>query len=140
MDVEADAYRMFTRIHFDRHVNIEFISDTYQDCPIRDLSIAGMFVLGNFRQHKEKNCHIDLVQKGVSSELCLQALARVVRIDQEGMAVEFSSMTHDSFMFLQVSLLNEAENSVIFKELLCECCPFEITDHLPEAPWEITSY
>jgi len=56
------------------------------------------------------------------------------------MAVEFISMTHDSFLFLQISLLNEAEDSILFKELLCESCQFEITDQLPETPWEITSY
>ena len=128
MIVEPDKRRKFTRIHFDRLVNLGFTDNSYDHCRIQNLSISGMFAIGTFQQQIGENCHIDLVQKGISTNLTLRASAKVVWTNDEGVAVEFTSMTFDSYMFLQTTLLCEVENPL---SIVCEFpdnCPFQITD------------
>ncbi len=137
MFIEPDAPRKFVRVHFDRYVNMEFISDSYDHCQIRNLSLNGMFVKGDFKQHKGKSCLIDLIRTGTPTELRLHALAKVARRDDRGIAVKFSSMPFYSYMYLQTSLLYEADNPLVLEKMLAEKCPFEITDELLVPPGEI---
>ena len=137
MFIGLDTERKFVRVHFDRYVDIEFISDRYDHCQIRNLSLNGMFVKGDFKHHKGKSCLINLVQTGKSTELSLQALAKVTRRDDRGIAVKFSSMTFDSYMYLQTSLLYEADNPLLLEKMLGEKCPFDVTDELPVPPEEM---
>lgn len=130
MKIEPDVYRKFTRIKYDRHVNLEFVSDKYENCRIKDLSVSGMFVMGDFQKLSNDYCIVNLVQKGVSTGLSLHALAQVARKNDEGVAVEFTSMPFDSYMFLQIALLNESEDPFVVEKILAEDCPFEVTEHL----------
>ena len=41
--------RKFSRIHFDRHVKLDFSADSFDACQIKDLSLTGMFVMGAFQ-------------------------------------------------------------------------------------------
>ena len=127
MIIKPDSHRKFNRTSFDRHVDIEFISDKYDNCQIKDLSLAGMFVKGDFKQdHVETKCSINFVQDGISTNLCLEMHAKVVRRNDDGIAVEFSSMPFDSYIFLQSSLIHETEDSILLSNLLIETCPFNI--------------
>ena len=134
MFIEPDSQRKFTRIHFKRHVSLEFISDRYDNCRIKNLSLAGMFVIGNFQQQVDKCCNIYLIKTGVSTELSLQAQAKVVRNNDEGIAIEFTSMPFDSYMFLRLALLDEAEDSLVSDKILAENCPFEVIDDMSISP------
>lgn len=131
MIVEPDPERKFTRINFDRIVNLEFVSQVYENCQIKDLSLSGMFTFGDFQQETGKYCIVNLVQSGISTELNLQALAKVARTTDEGFALEFTSMPFDSYMFLQVTLLSDTGNPILVKKMLAEPCPFEVTDNPP---------
>lgn len=132
MNVKQDTRRKYIRVHFDRHVNLEFISDSYDHCPIKNLSLAGMFIMGNFQQQEGTYCLVNLIQKGISTDLSLRASAKVVRKDDEGVAIEFTSMPFESYLILQITLLSENENNVIIEKLLTDECPFEVTDQLPD--------
>ena len=131
--------RKFSRIHFDRHVKLDFFVDSFDDCRIKDLSLTGMFVIGVFQQNIGEDCLVNFVQKGASSYLSLLASAKVVRRDEEGIAIEFTSMSFDSYMFLQVSLLYEAEDPLLIGLELPEECPFEITDQTSKIQEAYTS-
>ena len=52
----------------------------------------------------------------------------MVWTNDEGIAIEFTSMTFDSYMFLQVALLSEVEDPLPLVIELPEECPFEIID------------
>ena len=134
MILKADTHRKFTRINFDRQVNLDFISNSYDHCRIKNLSVTGMFVKGDFSRQEGKCCRVNLIQKGVSTDLSLQAQAKVVRKDDEGIAIEFTSMPFDSYMFLNILLLDESDGSQIYTKILSETCPFEVTDDLPICP------
>ena len=120
--------RKFSRIHFDRHVKLDFSVGSFDDCRIKDLSLTGMFAIGIFKQNVGENCIVNLFQKGISSNLNLQASAKVARRNDEGIAIEFTSMSFDSYMFLQVTLLYEAEEPLSLGLELPDNCPFEISD------------
>lgn len=135
MVVKPDTRRKYIRIHFNRHVNLEFISDSYDRCLIKNLSLSGMFIIGNFQQQVGTYCLVNLIQKGISTDLSLRASAKVVRKDDEGVAIEFTSMPFESYLILQITLLSENENNLIIEKLLPDDCPFEVTDQLP-APRE----
>ena len=120
--------RKFSRIHFDRHVKLDFSDGSFDACRINDLSLTGMFVIGFFKQNVGENCIVNLFQKGISSNLSLQASAKVARRNDEGIAIEFTSMSFDSYMFLQVTLLYEAEEPLSIGLELPDNCPFEISD------------
>ena len=102
MVVKPDTGRKFTRIPFGRHVKLNFNHDTYYS-KIENLSLTGMFIIGKFQKYDGKDCHIDLYQaeKSIDLNLSLQASAKVVRKNEKGIAIEFISMPHESYMFLK---------------------------------------
>jgi len=130
MVVEADRERKFTRIHFDNDVNLEFVSENYEHCRIKDVSLGGLFAMGDFPQQVGRWCNIDIVRKGKLADLHLQALAKIVRKNSEGIGVEFSSMPFDTYIFLQASLLNKGFTPAMNGKIMEEECPFEVTDDL----------
>ena len=134
MEIKPDSYRKFTRILFDRHVNLEFVRSCYMNCKVRDLSISGIFVIGDFKELQDNYCIVNLVQKGLSTGLSLHALAKIARREVDGIALEFTSMPFDSYMFLQVTLLGESDDPFVTEKILSEECPFEVTDELPSSP------
>jgi len=140
MIIEPDTHRKFTRIIFDGQVDLEFISDSYHHCRIKNLSLAGMFAIGDFQKQVGKNCNIDLVPADISKDLRLQALAKVVRKNDEGIAIKFTSMPFDSYIFLQATLLNEAEDLLVNKKILAEDYPFEVADDFPISPESYNSF
>ncbi len=128
MIIEPDTHRKFTRIRLNRHVNIEFVSDSYDYCRVKNLSLAGMFAVGDFHQQVGRSCNISLVPKNTDTVLNLEALAKVVRKNDEGIAVKFTSMPLDSYIYLQTTLISEAEGPLVNEQILAEDCPFEVTD------------
>ncbi len=123
MTVEPDTKRKFTRINFDRQVRLDFFHDIYYS-KVNNISLTGMFIIGNLQEHNGNNCLIDLYQteKSVNLNLSLRATAKVVRKDDKGIAIEFISMPYESYMFLQ-SALPKPNNY-----------PFKTTDDLPISP------
>ena len=126
--------RSFSRIEFHRHVTLEFASTNYENCEIKDLSLTGMFVLGSFSQHGGEKCVVHYCQKGKATDVCLQAMAEVVRVTEEGLAIEFTEMTFDSYMYLEVVLLYEARQPLVIGLELPDDSPFSIIEEKPELP------
>ncbi len=60
--------------------------------------------------------------------MTIRAMARVVRKDKDGVAIEFTSMMYDSYMFLQIILLYEAEDPLAISLEYTDNCPFELLD------------
>jgi hypothetical protein len=91
------------------------------------MSLTGMFVFGDFNQQPEEECIIRYSQASTSSQFYFKARARVVRITDDGIAIEFVSMPLDSYMLLQTTLLYEAVDPLEIGLQLPDNCPFEIT-------------
>ena len=132
--------RRYTRIQFDRKVNLIFQGYDYGAAQIKDLSLSGMYVYGYYNQLEGDECTVILTQTGISSVLALDATAKVAWTEDEGIAIQFTAMTFDSYMFLQTSLLYEAENPLIIGMELPDNCPFTIIDANIEKQYQNTSH
>lgn len=118
--------RRYSRINFSRDVTLIFKERGYCSCRIKDLSLGGMFVLSRFAEIEGACCKVAFRQVGPGSDLTIKMTARVVRKAREGMAIEFTSMTYDSYMFLKIILLYEAEDPLPICLEYPGNCPFEI--------------
>ena len=118
MFIKQDNKRKSTRIHLNRPVNLRFTSDGYDHCHTKDLSLTGMFATGNFQQQVGESCLVNLDQTENSTDFNLHASAKVVRNNNEGLAIKFTSIPFFSFMFLQITLLKESEYPFNLKQLL----------------------
>jgi hypothetical protein len=113
--------RLFTRVVFKRTVQLEFGDRVYEECTINDLSLGGMFVVGSFEQKADDTCKIKLLQEGPGSLVDLEVSGTVIRVTDKGVALKFLSMTFDSYLYLQTTLLYEAEDpAVLGNEFLRE--------------------
>ncbi len=120
--------RKFDRISFDRHVKLDFHSESYDICRIKNISLTGMFIKGTFQQKVGEHCLVTIFQKGISSDLIFKAIGNVVWLNDKGIAINFFSMSFDSYMFLQVTLLYEAKEPLSIVLELPEECPFGISE------------
>lgn len=123
--------RRHERIHFERHVQIDFFTEVYNQCHVKNISLSGMFVTGNFADILDEQCYVNLVQKGDDVYLKLEVLAKVVRQDTDGIGLQFISMSYESLMSLEMILLfQEKEKSEDAEYELPEELPFEINEEV----------
>ena len=126
--------RKFSRIDFNRKVNLDFITDWYNECLIIDLCLTGMFIQGSFRQQEGEYCLITLVHEKKSSDMTIQAICKITRKTDQGIALQFISMTFESYMYLQMLLLYECNEPMDIGLELPERCPFSLTDEAMKIP------
>ena len=130
MNIEPDRQREFPRVQFNRYVNLEFVSGNYDHCRVKNLSLTGLLIEGDFEKCEGTCCHVDIFQSGITTELNLQTSAKVVRKNDKCIAVEFTSMTYDSYMLLQATLMLEAKDPFVLEKVMPENCPFEVTEEV----------
>jgi len=126
--------RKFIRVDVVQQARLDFQDIGYDPCRIKNLSLTGMFVFGSFKQQVGDECIIRYSQTCSSSHFYFKAIAKVVRIMNDGLAIEFSSMPLDSYMLLQTTLLYEAVDPLAIGLELPENCPFEITIEISKEP------
>ena len=121
--------RHHERIHFERRVQIDFFTEVYDQCQVKNISLSGMFVTGKFTHNVEDMCYVNLVQKGRNVYLKLEALAKVVRQEDEGIALHFTSMSFESLLSLEMILLYQLREKTADTEMkLPKDLPFEINE------------
>ncbi len=103
--MKQDDKRSYARVPFDRKARLVLNGRTYEDQPIRDLSLIGMFIAGSFDASVHDICTVELRETGPNSSLTLKFTARIVRVEQDGLGLEFQDMQQDSYMFLQTMIL-----------------------------------
>jgi hypothetical protein len=123
--------RRYTRVHFSPMARLTSQGVTYFPCPIRNLSLSGMFALCRFTAPVGTACQVVLTQTGPGSDLSIRAEARVVREDKDGVALEFTSMDYGSYMFLKLLLLYGAEDPHTVSHEYSATRPFLLSRHEP---------
>lgn len=110
--VHRPEKRKSIRVIFTRNVKV-VIGDVSQGLyPIRNLSIAGLYIEGKFEIVPGAPCRLELHETGRNSSLILTFHATVVRVEDQGIAVEFDEMEEDSFMFLQTMVLYSSDDPI----------------------------
>ncbi len=98
--------RRFARVLFERTVRFTLNGVVYRDMKIRNLSIGGLFVPGDFPGVAAGDrCQLELHETGRHSCLILRFGARVVRTERDGIGLRFTEMTEDAYRFLQTMVL-----------------------------------
>ena len=121
--------RRYFRIHFKRQVQLDFLTEVYDNCQVRDLSLGGMFVNGNFPHKVDDKCYVNITQTSKTTYLTFKALAKIVRQDDDGIALIFISMSFESLVLLELTLLYEPREETSGAEInLPTDLPFEISD------------
>ena len=127
MNIKFENRRKFHRINFDGQVNLDFMGVRYDHCQINNLCLSGMFVTGDFPKQQDENCFINFSHKAKSEEIYLQASAKIVWDNEEGVGLQFTSMKFDRYMLLLTTLINNAEQPSIILHEFPKSSPFEIT-------------
>ncbi|WP_339135666.1 MAG: PilZ domain-containing protein [Candidatus Electrothrix sp. GW3-4] len=96
--------RQFSRIKFPRPVTLDFGKNKYT-CSATNFSLGGIYVQGWFKQQAGDICDIKLSFSESDPQMYIKAVCAVVRQDNDGLALRFTSMQPDSFLFLQEILL-----------------------------------
>lgn len=121
--------RRYVRIQFERQVQVDFFTEFYDNCQIENLSFGGMFVHGIFPHKVDEQCYVNLSQTSKTTSLKLKALSKVVRKGDEGIALEFISMSFESLLSLEMIILyQEREQSEDTDIKLPEDLPFKICE------------
>jgi hypothetical protein len=128
--------RRFTRVNFRQEAQLSFERNVYERQVINNLSLGGLYVEGQFQQHIGDLCTIELRQPGIET-VDFRAKGTVVRIDAQGMAVEFVTMEYESFLFLQTTLLYRVDDPVALGTELKQDLSFMLEeDHTPSYPFK----
>ena len=127
--------RRFERIHFKRQVQLDFFTEFYDNCQIMNLSFGGMFVTGKFPHKEDDQCYVNLAQTSKTTCLKLKALSKVIRKNDEGIALQFISMSFESLLSLEMILLyQEREKSADAEIQLPKDIPFIICEDASRVP------
>ena len=102
--------RKHHRVIFTRTVNIVFGEEQYNRMRAKNLSLGGLFVEGSLDVKIGDACHLVLSETGRRSTLLLHIDGKVRRVEQDGIAVEFTKMEDDSYMFLQTMVLYSSDD------------------------------
>ena len=130
MNIERER-RSSSRIQFNRLAKLDFNTKVHEECVIQNLSLTGMFVHGDLHQNEGDLCVVNLPLAGKYSNLSLEAYAKVIRKEDNGVAFKFTSMPLDSLMLLQMILYCEDGKESLDREIKSlDNIPFKVHDDL----------
>ena len=118
--------RQFHRIDFEGLANLDFIHGSYQCCSIKNLSLTGMCVEGNFSKKDLTNCFVTIFHNEKSADNSLQAAAKVVWRNDQGVGLKFTNMSLENYELLQSTLAKKADQPVVILREVPYSYPFEV--------------
>lgn len=104
--------RHFSRVVTNHSNRLLLDGEYYVDVKIRDLSVSGGFIEGHFGAKVCDKCVIELYKTGRDDKPVLRLSARIIRVEDSGLAVKFVNMKDDSLMFLQTVVLYSTDDPV----------------------------
>ena len=119
--------RKFHRINFDGLASLDFIHGSYECYPIANLSLTGMLVKGKFEAKDLTNCFLTIFHNEKAADNSIQAAARVVWRNDEGIGLKFINMTLENYELLQTTLSKKAAQPVVILREVPGSYPFEVS-------------
>jgi hypothetical protein len=127
--MDTQKTRKYTRVDFRRDIHLYFDGKQYIQHTVSDLSLGGMYVKGKFEQQQGDICTVELSRPDDRlGDIELRARCTVVRVSDDGIALRFTSMGHESFLFLQTVLLYEADDPMQLGAEFVKEVSFELDD------------
>ena len=119
--------RKFQRVAYYEQAHVIIGDHLYESCQIRNLSLSGMFVAGNFNNKISDNIQISFVRNKKNQKIFLKVLGEITWVNNEGIGIKFHSMNFDCYLTLVEELIINAENPVDVLKEIPGMSPFEIT-------------
>ncbi|MDA8418791.1 MAG: PilZ domain-containing protein [Desulfobacteraceae bacterium] len=111
--------RKNTRVAFQATADVTFAGQSYQGCETENLSVKGVAVLGITGHAVGETCDLALALSGSSSELRLTMRGKVVRVEENGVALNFIETDLESFYHLKnIIYYNSQDPDAIEQELI----------------------
>ncbi|WP_457574659.1 PilZ domain-containing protein [Desulfolithobacter sp.] len=120
-NVSGRERRRFTRVSYNGVARLLLGGKWHEFVRVKDLSLGGVFIEGQYQAEAGELCKLELPQNIRSSNLTLHLAARTVRVDKEGVALEFLPMEEKTSMFLQTMILYHSDE------------PYDIAVEFPES-------
>ncbi|MBW4054215.1 MAG: PilZ domain-containing protein [Proteobacteria bacterium] len=92
--------RKFSRVHFNVEVTVRIADRQFQGA-VKDLSMAGMFLVTNEQLSGGEHADITMVLTGTMPEIAVNFTGIVTRIDENGAGFTFEKMDLDSYTHLK---------------------------------------
>jgi hypothetical protein len=102
--------RRFSRVPFDRSAWLTIHNRKQRFDRVENLSMGGVCILGKTPLQTGDICDCELHDDGDHSCRIVRFCARVLRIREDCVALEFVDMDVDSYMFLQTMVLYYADD------------------------------
>jgi len=110
--------RKNTRVPFQATVDLDFSGRRYQGCETENLSLKGVSVPGVKGHAVGETCEVSLALSGSTSELKLNMLGEVVRVEDNRIALVFKEIDIDSYYHLKnIIYYNSEDPDKIEREL-----------------------
>ncbi|CAK8720088.1 PilZ domain-containing protein [Candidatus Electrothrix aarhusensis] len=129
IDMAGRDQRKFCRIKIQRAVRIDFSLAQYNGY-IDNISLCGSFVKGAFKQSSGDICRIDLKDPALSSGAAAHAIGSIVRVDDDGIAIDFIAMKSKTYLALKTELLTESGDPSVLGDEVVQRNIFEFYDGL----------
>lgn len=101
MEDRVDNAREFTRVDIELSVQIQAGDTIINTDHTKDLSMKGIFVVGDSTLPAGTKCQISLFLQGLEEEVQFEVTGKVCRETAEGMAIEFTELTLEGYEHLQ---------------------------------------
>ena len=98
---QAKERRKDVRVTFQSRVKLVFGDEVFDDCETRNISVSGVFVEGVSGVDKGARCAVEFRLIGRTSTLVMDMSGEVVRVDGDGVALQFFDVDRDSFCHLK---------------------------------------
>lgn len=129
--------RRFERIQFERQVQLDFSSELYTGCQLKNLSYRGVYVIGEYPHKAGEQCIVTLSQTSRTTSLRLKSLSQIVHRDKGGIGLEFLSMSFESLLSLEMILLYQGkEKSEDAERSVPSELPFQVCEDISWIPDE----
>ncbi len=112
--------RSYARVIFNRKAKLILHGRIYEEQPVKNLSLIGMFIAGSFDTEVNDICDVELREIGRHTCLTLNFTAKIVRVEKDGLGLEFKNMQPDSYMFLQTMILYATQDPLSVAEEFLE--------------------
>jgi len=108
--------RVFSRILFQAEAVVEYGGETIKG-QVENLSLNGMFLKTHEKISQDEAVEIKIFLSGASSDLSINLRGAVVRLDSDGVAIQFKEMDLDSFVHLKnILTYNRGDESEVMEE------------------------
>ncbi len=127
--MDSSDRRRTTRVTFTATATLRFEDAEYPNCATENLSTKGVFITGITGRSKGEECGVELRLAGASSDLVLRMQGRVVRCQEEGIAIQFEEVDLDSFYHLKnIVYYNTKDPDAVDREFLSGADPESVGD------------